>query len=561
MGLTDFIRAHRPSLRLVLFSAFLFLFGTTIIGIGIGAQAILRSQFLIERTEENLCTQTALVSAVFKASLEEEIQRLSINIHARGRPISKIPLDTAAQPTQGCVSRWLSRVPLPVAPDAVVAGQPDRLAARIGQRITSVLRESRNTSLTGIRVLDHNGIVIASSGSEAGLSLANRDEVQAALNGETISVTREKEKASGEKFIHQWKLFNLDNLKYFFEGPSPEVRRPAKARVFVNAPIILDDRVLGVVVASRTPLTMFEVVYPTVGTFTGIGVAIIIVSILLSILLAAKLSQPVYSIIERANRYHRGQRGAFKMMLRRPLAKEHKELLDSVSAMANELEKREEFAQHLASHTVHELSNPLTSIRGAVEILQKDGASLSDEERRQFLALIKTNTDNLDRLVQELHTRTSTDRVVVRDRFEVGLRALAQQLLGIYPHLQLKSALEDIADSVRIGLSPVAVESIIKSLIDNAYKHGGENVQVGLEFEQSLKVQGEIRILVSDTGVGIPEENRDIIFKPLFSTNPARAVSGLGLTNVRKLLELTGGNIQLQGSDTGTTFEISIPIL
>ena len=61
--------------------------------------------------------------------------------------------------------------------------------------------------------------------------------------------------------------------------------------------------------------------------------------------------------------------------------------------------------------------------------------------------------------------------------------------------------------------------------------------------------------------MGIPEENRDIIFKPLFSTNPARAVSGLGLTNVRKLLELTGGNILLQKTDTGATFEIFIPIL
>ena len=114
---------------------------------------------------------------------------------------------------------------------------------------------------------------------------------------------------------------------------------------------------------------------------------------------------------------------------------------------------------------------------------------------------------------------------------------------------------------IDLGLSGVALESIIKSLIDNAYKHGGDGVSVGLQITKAKTNPDCLEICVSDTGSGVDKKYRDSIFEPLFSTKPTRAISGLGLANVRKLVGFAGGTIELVDSDSGATFQLLLPIL
>ena len=103
--------------------------------------------------------------------------------------------------------------------------------------------------------------------------------------------------------------------------------------------------------------------------------------------------------------------------------------------------------------------------------------------------------------------------------------------------------------------------SIIKSLIDNAYKHGGDSVSIGLQITKAITNPGRLEILVSDTGSGVDEKYRDSIFEPLFSTKPTQSISSLGLANVRKYMEFAGGKIELVDSNSGATFQLSIPVL
>jgi signal transduction histidine kinase len=119
---------------------------------------------------------------------------------------------------------------------------------------------------------------------------------------------------------------------------------------------------------------------------------------------------------------------------------------------------------------------------------------------------------------------------------------------------------EDSDAPIDLGLSGVALESIIKSLIDNAYKHGGDGISVGLQITKTRTNPDRLEIRVSDTGFGVDKKYRDSIFEPLFSTKPTRAISGLGLANVRKLVEFAGGTVELIDSPSGATFEITLPI-
>jgi signal transduction histidine kinase len=129
-----------------------------------------------------------------------------------------------------------------------------------------------------------------------------------------------------------------------------------------------------------------------------------------------------------------------------------------------------------------------------------------------------------------------------------------------FPNLAIVDVFEDSDQAIDLNLSSVALESIIKSLIENAYKHGGEDVSVGLKVTRTEADPERLTIRISDTGPGVDEKYRDSIFEPLFSTKPTRAISGLGLANVRKLLELAGGTVELIDSPSGATFEISLPM-
>tara|TARA_Y100000294_G_scaffold105663_1_gene98165 strand:- start:6191 stop:7876 length:1686 start_codon:yes stop_codon:yes gene_type:complete len=560
MGLRQFLSQNRPSLRALLLGSFFFLFGITVVGIGIGAYKITASQFLVKQTKDNLCAQTTLLARLFSYDLELEANSRGIDLTEIG--VNK-QASSGTEPSTGlgCKAKSLSPAPFPSAPDATPGADVRPIFQDVGQRFDTTLSESVGSTLTGVRMLDPNGTVIASTNDELGLSLANRQEVREALTGRAVWNLREKMPEPGQdQLIHWWKPFDLSNLKLLFYKGSLKLGRPANARVFVNSPIIVDNQVMGAVVASRTPLTMFQVARKYLDIFLLVAIVVVGLSIFLSIFMARRLSNTVYAIVDRAKSYKQGKRGEFKAPLQRPFSREHHQLLVSVTEMANELEKREEHAQYLASHTVHELSNPLTSIQGAIEILNEDFDTLSDAERANFIKLIKSKTNELSELIDELHERTRADRITHAERFEVNTHDLIEHVQRDFPNLAIVDVFEDSDQAIDLNLSSVALESIIKSLIENAYKHGGEDVSVGLKVTRTGSNPDRLEIRVSDTGPGVDEKYRDSIFEPLFSTKPTRAISGLGLANVRKLLELAGGTVELIDSPSGATFEISLPM-
>ena len=302
-------------------------------------------------------------------------------------------------------------------------------------------------------------------------------------------------------------------------------------------------------------------IFSAINRSLPIAILVPIVGILVSILVASKVTAPVHAIIEKTERSRAGRKGVFKTFLRTPITVEHKRLYESVSAMVNELEKREEYAQYFASHVVHELSNPLSAIQGALEIMKEDQSTMSPDERLRFLQIIENNLLSLTGLVDELHAQTKADRLLNKSAIDVDLQEIAETITGYFSGRNVDIQIDASPKSIKLTLSSVALESIIRSLIGNSIKHCGQDVSITVRLETLGSPEPKLQIDVSDDGPGIRDSLKNRIFEDFFTTDKGRSTGGMGLANVKKLLEGNDGSIELLSSTTGCTFRLLIPIL
>jgi len=290
-----------------------------------------------------------------------------------------------------------------------------------------------------------------------------------------------------------------------------------------------------------------------------VGVVVPLIGILISIAVAAKITQPIYAIIEQADRFSTGDRGAFRSLLRIPWTSEHDHLYQSVSSMANELKKREDEAQYFADFYLHELSNGLTKLTATLSNLRDYESSMSPEKKSRELAKVQMNAVNLNRVVDELDV-WSGEWSRSKKMHDLDLSRIADSVKNYYAGENLGIQLEQTNDLVRLGTSETMLESMVISVVGNAYAHGGPHINVQVNFG-TIPAQGEmLEITITDTGVGIPEEENESVFEEFFTTRRDTTGGGMGLPSVRKLLEIHGGSIDLLTNTKGAKFLIKIPV-
>jgi signal transduction histidine kinase/ActR/RegA family two-component response regulator len=216
------------------------------------------------------------------------------------------------------------------------------------------------------------------------------------------------------------------------------------------------------------------------------------------------------------------------------------------------------------AYASHELRSPLTSIKGFVELLGRNPERL-DARQREFIDIILRSTDRLVELVNDLLdvARIEADSVeIARRPIDIGeaLREVAElmgprinekdQQLGVYVAPALPLAMAD----------PVRIRQIIHNLLTNAhlYTDRGGRIHLGAEADRAW-----VRIVVSDSGVGMSAAEREHIFERFYRARGGDASipgTGLGLSIVKSLVELHGGQIEVESQPgRGTTFHVLIP--
>ena len=416
---------------------------------------------------------------------------------------------------------------------------PNPLAIIAGEKIIPLLLAAKRHNLCGIRVMDYNGVVVATTGSEFGLSLADRWEVRRGLKGAYFSLLRQR--ISDEPM-----------------PPLESISRRARVRVFSAIPVTHGDRVLGLVVLSRTPLDILKAIYQNQSHLLTFAASLLIIVLLVSIFTSRTISLPVKRLIRQAKAVASGDQTA-AVPLKKPGTREVAELSESFTHMAKTLHERAEYISTFASHVSHEFKSPLASIRGTVELLEDHLLKMSVQDREKFLNMIDADAERLERLVGKLLEMAKAD-VLQTGNEQTKVAPVIDGLALRFNQGGLSVTVDYDKKVEKVKMAPGILESIMTTLLENAKQHGGGDVGVHISTTlQEFDSEDKVEILIVDDGPGISKANEKRIFTPFFTTAKDKGGSGLGLSIAMKLVEAHGGNLSYVKSDPGAKFIISLP--
>jgi two-component system sensor histidine kinase ChvG len=250
------------------------------------------------------------------------------------------------------------------------------------------------------------------------------------------------------------------------------------------------------------------------------------------------------------------------------------DLARALEGMTQALYERMDATERFAADVAHEIRNPLTSIRSAVETLD----IVTDPAARQrLLAIVKHDAGRLDRLVTDISNASRIDSELSR---EPSRRLDLERLLTEVAHLyeaQVKPGAG--ANSVHVRLTPsgspepimvVGQDSplgqVVRNLIDNArsFSPAGGEVRIGV-----TRAKGRIFVTIDDDGPGIPPENLETVFERFYTSRPKGQAfggnSGLGLSIARQIASAHSGLLRAEnrlahdGAVLGARFILELP--
>lgn len=215
----------------------------------------------------------------------------------------------------------------------------------------------------------------------------------------------------------------------------------------------------------------------------------------------------------------------------------------------------------------HELRTPMTAIKGYLELILMGSATIDAQMQRSFLEVVKANADRLSEMVDELLDVSRIEAGRIQMRFQPlsvrrtvqDVSAMLQKALG-GKAVELRVKIPD--DIPNVLADPGRLMQIVTNLMSNALKYTLEG-----HVDVTAYVAGDlVQIDISDTGIGMTEEDQAKLFTRFFRASTARESeipgTGLGLSITRSLIEMHGGRIWVKSAvGRGTTFSFTLPIL
>jgi signal transduction histidine kinase len=235
---------------------------------------------------------------------------------------------------------------------------------------------------------------------------------------------------------------------------------------------------------------------------------------------------------------------------------------ESFNGMAARVETTVTSLRRFVADAAHEIGTPLTALQADLELAERKATS-DDERRLVDQALVQTArlanlSDNLLQLSrleagEPVGESQATDLVAVARELADGVASRAEQA-GI------ELTLDVAAGPLPVPVDRARLQTILANLLDNAVKFTPEGGTVTLTVRQE---GDETLTLVSDTGVGIPDEEQRQVFERFHRARNVSAYpgNGLGLAIVKAAVERSGGRVSFAGSPAGTTFRVSLPLV
>ena len=228
-----------------------------------------------------------------------------------------------------------------------------------------------------------------------------------------------------------------------------------------------------------------------------------------------------------------------------------------------ELKKAEGIRSEFTANVSHELKTPLTSIKGFTDMLSS-GMVTSAEDQKRFLTMIGVEVDRLIELINDILKLSELESVTIEQCQEsADALAAAQEVAQLLaPNAeQAQVTVQVSGESVPAAISYGRLKELLLNLVENGIKYNEPGGAVDISVE---KVDTFVRLTVSDTGIGIPEEAQDRVFERFYRVDKGRARknggTGLGLAIVKHIAALYGGRVTLDSTlGKGSTFRVVLP--
>ncbi|WP_040949022.1 sensor histidine kinase [Gorillibacterium massiliense] len=255
-------------------------------------------------------------------------------------------------------------------------------------------------------------------------------------------------------------------------------------------------------------------------------------------------------------------KGEFDIRLNIRSKDEIGQLANSFNRMAYELGNLEAVRRRFVSDVSHEIQSPLTSIKGFTQAIRYK--KMDEHVRQDMLAIIEEETDRLSRLGTDLLQLSSLEyeHLVLNKsvyRLDEQLRHVIVASEPQWSRKNLNVVLE--AGEVNVQADKDKLNQLWINLFGNAVKFSptGGNVQIIVDQNDQ-----EIRVSITDSGPGIPQEEIEHIFKPFYKVDQSRdkamGGNGIGLSIVKRILDLHNGEIQVSSRiGEGTVMTVALP--
>lgn len=499
------------------------------------------SQFragLIDARVQSLLVQSEIIAGAIAASATVETDSITIDPDRL--------LELQAGESYGPSDDALSGIEFPINPE----------------RVAPVLRRLVSPTKTRARIYDRDGVLILDS-----RNLYGRGDV---LRFDLPSPTAEQPGLAERSYIAIRRWFGRGDLPLYKElGPDngkgyPEIGQAlaglhasmvrvndrGEVIVSVAVPVQRFRAVRGALMLSTQGADIDDMVEAERLAIVKVFLVAAAVMIVLSMLLAGTIAGPVRRLAEGAERVRRRIRTRVEIPDFTRRKDEIGHLSGALRGMTDALYSRIEAIESFAADVSHELRNPLTSLRSAVETLPM---AKTDANRKRLLDVIEHDVKRLDRLISDISDASRLDAELQRQ--EAAPVDLSQLLSAL-----VTAANEVNRDDVKVTLNfqggqpsqfqvpghDSRIGQVVSNLIDNArsFSPAGGEVRVTCR-----KLKNDVEIAIEDDGPGIRPDALDKIFERFYTDRPHQGFgqnSGLGLSISQQIVEAHGGRIWVE---------------
>ena len=444
------------------------------------------------------------------------------------------------------------------------------------ERIGPVLHRLASPTRTRARIYDRDGYLLLDS-----MSLTSRSNIMRydlpppAQEGSPSLWTRignGLRRFAGQSSLPLYEDIGVTNGKSYEEvthalsGCEQSISRvdsKGETIISIAVPIQRFRAVRGALLLSTQGDDIDKIIASERGAIVRIFLVSSVIMLLLSYFIAGTIAEPIRRLAEAAERVRRGTKARREIPDFTDRSDEIGHLSGALRDMTKALYDRIEAIERFAADVAHELKNPLTSLRSAVETLP---VARTPESRQRLLAIIEHDVRRLDRLISDISDASRLDAELARDDVDlVDLTRLLDAVVAVANLVKDPGAIRvelviarhgNADDSRRPAYMVLGHDSrlgqVFNNLVDNArsFSAPGGSVRVLLRPAKDYTAQGHMRdgfeIIIDDDGPGIPADAFERIFERFYTDRPGQGFgqnSGLGLSISRQIIEVHGGHI------------------